>query len=96
MGGDDVGVPQVSHHPRFLQEQIAKLRAVRQVGKDPLQGDDLARASAVGGLGHVQPAHAPLAQDPPQSIATELLCRRIQQREWEHLFDFCYRCALGK
>src|SRR5262249_34814253 len=25
----------------------------------------------------------------------ELLCRGIQQREWEHLFDFCYRCALG-
>jgi hypothetical protein len=25
----------------------------------------------------------------------ELLCRRIQQIEWEHLFDFCYRCALG-
>lgn len=25
----------------------------------------------------------------------ELLCRRIQQREWELLFDFCYRKAVG-
>jgi hypothetical protein len=23
----------------------------------------------------------------------EMLCRRLQQREWELLFDFCYRCA---
>jgi hypothetical protein len=26
---------------------------------------------------------------------TELLCRRIQHREWELLFDFCYREAVG-
>jgi hypothetical protein len=26
---------------------------------------------------------------------TEMLCRRIQQREWELLFDFCYRAAVG-
>jgi hypothetical protein len=25
----------------------------------------------------------------------ELLCRQIQQREWEILFDFCYRRATG-
>ena len=25
----------------------------------------------------------------------ELLCRRIQQREWELLFDYCYRHATG-
>ena len=25
---------------------------------------------------------------------SEMLCRRIQQREWELLFDFCYRQAL--
>ena len=25
----------------------------------------------------------------------ELLCRRIQQREWELLFDYCYRTAIG-
>lgn len=24
-----------------------------------------------------------------------LLCRRVQQREWELLFDHCYRCAIG-
>ncbi len=23
------------------------------------------------------------------------LCRRVQQAEWELLFDFCYRCAVG-
>jgi hypothetical protein len=28
--------------------------------------------------------------------AAELLCRHIQAREWELLFDFCYRGALGK
>jgi len=26
---------------------------------------------------------------------TEMLCRRIQQREWELLFDHCYRSAAG-
>jgi hypothetical protein len=26
----------------------------------------------------------------------ELLCRQIQQREWEILFDYCYRHAIGK
>ncbi|MFN4258517.1 MAG: hypothetical protein ACK4RK_04420 [Gemmataceae bacterium] len=25
----------------------------------------------------------------------EMLCRRIQQREWELLFDYCYRQAVG-
>jgi hypothetical protein len=25
----------------------------------------------------------------------ELLCRRIQQREWQLLFDYCYQCAIG-
>ena len=27
---------------------------------------------------------------------TELLCRHIQQREWEMLFDYCYRQAIGQ
>jgi hypothetical protein len=27
--------------------------------------------------------------------AANLLCRRIQQREWELLFDFCYQKAIG-
>jgi hypothetical protein len=27
---------------------------------------------------------------------SEMLCRRIQQREWELLFDYCYPQALGK
>lgn len=27
---------------------------------------------------------------------TEMLCRKIQQREWELLFDYCYRKAIGK
>jgi hypothetical protein len=26
----------------------------------------------------------------------ELLCRQIQQHEWEILFDFCYRQAVGE
>ena len=26
---------------------------------------------------------------------TAMLCRRIQQREWELLFDFCYREAVS-
>jgi hypothetical protein len=26
---------------------------------------------------------------------SEMLCRRIQQREWELLFDYCYRQATG-
>ena len=28
--------------------------------------------------------------------SAEMLCRHIQAREWELLFDFCYRQALGK
>ena len=27
---------------------------------------------------------------------TEMLCRKIQQREWELLFDHCYRKTIGK
>ena len=27
---------------------------------------------------------------------SEMLCRQIQQREWELLFDYCYRQAIGK
>jgi hypothetical protein len=27
--------------------------------------------------------------------ASHLLCRRIQQREWKLLFDYCYRKAIG-
>jgi len=30
------------------------------------------------------------------SSASEMLCRRIQQREWELLFEYCYRQATGK
>ena len=26
----------------------------------------------------------------------ELLCRRVQQREWELLFDYCYQKAIGR
>ena len=26
---------------------------------------------------------------------SEMLCRRVQQREWELLFDYCYRRAIG-
>jgi hypothetical protein len=26
----------------------------------------------------------------------EMLCRRIQQQEWDLLFDYCYRKAIGK
>jgi hypothetical protein len=26
----------------------------------------------------------------------KILCRRIQQLEWEFLFDHCYRCAVGR
>ena len=30
------------------------------------------------------------------SNENEALCRRIQQREWELLFDYCYRKAIGR
>jgi len=33
---------------------------------------------------------------PSKGRAWEMLCRRIQQREWELLFDHCYRHALGE
>jgi hypothetical protein len=29
-------------------------------------------------------------------VPCEMLCRRIQQREWELLFDHCYRHAVGE
>jgi hypothetical protein len=28
-------------------------------------------------------------------VNLEILCRRIQQREWQQLFDWCYRGAIG-
>jgi hypothetical protein len=29
-------------------------------------------------------------------VPAEMLCRKIQQQEWEFLFDYCYRRAVGK
>src|SRR5438128_1014993 len=37
-----------------------------------------------------------LCEAAAQSKADELLCRRIQRREWDLLFEYCYRRAVGE
>jgi hypothetical protein len=36
-----------------------------------------------------------LCEESGRGSPTEILCRRIQQREWELLFDFCYQQAIA-
>jgi hypothetical protein len=56
---------------------------VTQAAWDPFRFVDLCRTASVGRTSN--PSGAPLAT----------LCREIQSREWELLFDHCYRAATG-
>jgi hypothetical protein len=82
----------------------------RRVGKHPVFESLAAEAVRLTGSGPGEPVTAFLTQqtswDPFAFIdlceevegkgsAAEMLCRHIQQREWEMLFDFCYRKALA-
>jgi hypothetical protein len=81
----------------------------RRVGNHPIFGP-LAEAARTLAADETHPAAAFLktqaAWDPfgfidlceaayTGRVPCEMLCRRVQQREWELLFDFCYRGALS-
>lgn len=84
----------------------------RRVGEHPVFGDlhrAAARLASTAPAGDEsihfltgQPAWDPFAfVDLCEKVvnsagALEMLCRRIQQREWELLFDYCYRRAIGE
>lgn len=82
----------------------------RRVGGHPIHAELHRAARALAGQTPDDAAAALLAQgswdafgfvDLCQEAASggsqaETLCRRIQQREWELLFDFCYQRAVGQ
>jgi hypothetical protein len=82
----------------------------RRVGRHPVFDTLHGEVAAIAAAGELPPSAAFLATnrmwDPfafidlcEESAAgrapAEMLCRRIQQREWEVLFDYCYRQALA-
>ncbi len=80
----------VRRHPVFEALRAAADAEAQAAGA----ADTLRRALGHTGWnpsGFVDLCQAALGGEP----ALEALCRRIQQREWELLFDHCYRCALG-
>lgn len=81
---------QVGDHPVYprLQEEAAAIYAVEQVAK----GAFLSTQQEWDPFAFVDLCEAALrGQNEPES-----LCLQIQQREWELLFDYCYRNAIGK
>jgi hypothetical protein len=80
----------------------------RRVGAHPMFGGLAVDAKKIAAGVSSEPAHFLTHQnawDPFAFIdlceeaagsSHEMLCRQIQQREWELLFDFCYRQAVGK
>ena len=80
----------VGQHPVFepLRTAAAELAiAVRPDGA----GQFLAAGRAWDPFAFVDLCEACLSGSSP----LETLCREVQQREWEILFDFCYRQAVG-
>jgi hypothetical protein len=71
----------------------------RRVGRHPVFAE-LAEIEGASGLLASRSAWDPFVFiDRCESVATgrsadELLCRQIQAREWEVLFDYCYRHAI--
>src|SRR6185436_9437970 len=69
VGGDDVRMLQPRRDPRFIEEHLAQLFAIRQMRLDALQRDDLHEALYSAPLGDVQPAHAALTEQAEQLVA---------------------------
>jgi hypothetical protein len=82
----------------------------RRVGRHPVFGPLRDAAAEVAGGTELEPAARFLAEqrewDPFAFIdlcsrvqagrsRSEALCREVQQREWELLFDYCFRAAAG-
>lgn len=81
----------VEKHPVFepLHQEAARLAAEAEADQS---ADFLKKQTSWNPFAFVDICEA---QVNSQS-ATEMLCRKIQQREWELLFDHCYRKAIGK
>jgi hypothetical protein len=84
-------VRRVGNHPVFdsLRSQAAELAAATPL---PESAEFLKVQSAWDPFAFIDLCEASL----DEKSSTHMLCRRIQQKEWELLFEFCYRQAIGK
>jgi hypothetical protein len=80
----------VGEHPVFEQLGEAAAKLAEQSGTDS-RTQFLVRQSAWDPFAFLDLCEAAYQQSNPH----ELLCRHIQQREWELLFDFCFRKAVA-
>lgn len=80
----------VGQHPIFASLHEAARNLVAGAGKDPAT-EFLRSGDAWDPFRFVDLCEAALAG----RAAVEPLCREIQRREWELLFDYCYRHAIG-
>jgi hypothetical protein len=81
----------VGRHPVFapLGRAAAELAAAQHAGPETAF---LARQSAWDPFAFID-----LCESVKAGRATcDMLCRQVQQREWELLFDFCYQLATGR
>jgi hypothetical protein len=80
----------VGNHPVFeaLREAAAELTRAAGI---PAGSGFLAEQPAWDSFAFVD-----LCEAAVQGTADEMLCRTIQRREWDLLFDYCYRRAVGK
>jgi hypothetical protein len=81
----------VGEHPIFVP---LVREAARIAGEDPGERDSafLARQATWDPFAFIRLCEAAHGT----GTAAETLCRQVQQREWELLFDYCYRSALGR
>jgi hypothetical protein len=79
----------VGRHPVFdaLRESAA---ALASVAGSPPEATFLAQQPAWDPFAFID-----LCEAACQGKADEMLCRKIQRREWDLLFDYCYRRAVG-
>src|SRR5262249_55624834 len=80
----------VGNHPIFepLCTAASELAAAEAL---PESAEFVGRQSAWDPFAFIDLCHRFAREDSPGS----LLCRGIQQREWDLLFDFCYQQAVG-
>jgi hypothetical protein len=79
----------VGEHPVYPDLREAAARLAREEGRLPDKADFLTRQSDWDPFAFIDLCEAAHRG----SVAAVDLCRRIQQREWDVLFDYCYRQA---
>ena len=80
----------VGRHAVFEQLRTAVVELAAE--EVPPAARFLVRQSAWDPFAFVDLCEASMAGDAP----AEMFCRRVQRREWDLLFDYCFRHAVGK